>query len=132
MNIQNAAVIKANEEVSVVPSVKPRTFVVELSALIITVLVLIASLAWNEAANTVFDTFYPGRKGILPFILYALLITILAIVASVILFRYTRAGLQVEEKRHADGRQQRVIATLDPQAMQFLSRLAPFANRAFN
>jgi hypothetical protein len=66
-----------------------RPFLLDLGALFISLLVLIASLAWNETVINILRTVFPGKKSNIPLIIYAALVTVFAVGASLLLFRLT-------------------------------------------
>ena len=48
---------------------------------------LIAALAWNEAIKAIILTLFPTQSGITGLLIYAILITIIAVVATIIIGR---------------------------------------------
>jgi small-conductance mechanosensitive channel len=48
---------------------------------------LIAALAWNDAIKAIIATLIPKRNGITSLLIYAILITIIAVVATIVIAR---------------------------------------------
>ena len=58
-----------------------------IATLMTTAFGLIAALAWNEAIKAIILQFFPKGEGITGLLIYAVLITIIAVVATVIIGR---------------------------------------------
>jgi hypothetical protein len=58
-----------------------------IATLITTAFGLIAALAWNEAIRAIILAYFPPQSGITGLIIYAVLITILAVIATVLIAR---------------------------------------------
>jgi len=58
-----------------------------IATLMTTAFELIASLAWNEAIKALILQFFPTGSGLTGLLIYAILITIIAIIATVIIAR---------------------------------------------
>ena len=70
-----------------------------LAALITAAFGLIAALAWNTAIQEIFRVFFGEQSGILAFIMYAVIVTIIAVIATIGIGRVAaRAGLKDEKQ----------------------------------
>ncbi len=58
-----------------------------IATLMTTAFGLIAALAWNEAIKAVILAYFPPQSGITGLLIYAVLITILAVVATLLIAR---------------------------------------------
>lgn len=58
-----------------------------IATLMTTAFGLIAALAWNEAIKAIILAFFPAQSGITGLLIYAILITIIAVAATVIIGR---------------------------------------------
>jgi len=58
-----------------------------IAALITTAFGLIAALAWNEAIKAIIMAVFPQQSGITGLLIYAVLITIIAVIATVLIAR---------------------------------------------
>ncbi|HTX61959.1 MAG TPA: DUF5654 family protein [Methanobacterium sp.] len=58
-----------------------------IATLMTTAFGLIAALAWNEAIKAIITTYFPSGNGITGLLFYAILITIIAVVATIIIAR---------------------------------------------
>lgn len=58
-----------------------------IATLMTTAFGLIAALAWNEAIKAIILTFFPQQDGITGLLIYAVLITIIAVIATVLIGR---------------------------------------------
>jgi hypothetical protein len=56
-----------------------------IATLMTTAFGLIAALAWNEAIKAIIDLYLPSGEGITGLLVYAILITIIAVVATLII-----------------------------------------------
>ncbi|MGZ7070654.1 MAG: DUF5654 family protein [Methanobacterium sp.] len=70
-----------------------------IATLITTAFALIAALAWNEAIKAVILAFLPAQSGITGLLIYAVLITIIAIVATIIIARAIAQPPVIQEVR---------------------------------
>lgn len=57
------------------------------ATLVTTAFGLIAALAWNEAIKAIITTYFPTGSGITGLLIYAILITIIAVLATIIIAR---------------------------------------------
>lgn len=57
----------------------------KLSALIIAAFGLVAALAWNSAIQAIFRKVYGTSEGIAPMIIYAVVVTVIAVVVTIII-----------------------------------------------
>ncbi len=55
----------------------------KLAALIIASFGLVAALAWNSAIQAIFKQVYGATEGIIPMLIYAVVVTIVAVVAAI-------------------------------------------------
>lgn len=55
----------------------------KLSSLIIAAFGLVAALAWNGAIQAIFRELFGTAEGVMPMLVYALVVTIIAVVATV-------------------------------------------------
>lgn len=69
----------------------------KLSALITTASGLVAALAWNSAIQGIFDRYYAG--GIIPMLIYAILISIVAIILTIWIGRVSKKNSKKEDKK---------------------------------
>ena len=60
-------------------------FVTQLTTLVIGAFTLVAALAWNEAIKLWLDRFIKSGKGAIPMTIYALIITLVAVLAAMFL-----------------------------------------------
>jgi uncharacterized membrane protein YidH (DUF202 family) len=60
-----------------------KEIVEKLSSLIIAAFGLVAALAWNGAIQAIFKELFGTAEGVIPMIVYALVVTIVAVVATV-------------------------------------------------
>ena len=58
-----------------------------IATLMTTAFGLIAALAWNEAIKAIILAYFPPQSGITGLLIYAILITIIAVVATVLIGR---------------------------------------------
>jgi len=58
-----------------------------IAALMTTAFGLIAALAWNDAIRAVILAYFPGQSGITGLFIYAVLITIIAVIATLLIAR---------------------------------------------
>ncbi len=58
-----------------------------IATLMTTAFGLIAALAWNEAIKAIILAYFPKQSGITGLLVYAILITIIAVIATVIIAR---------------------------------------------
>lgn len=58
-----------------------------IATLMTTAFGLIAALAWNEAIKALILTFFPKQDGLTGLLVYAILITIIAVIATIIIGR---------------------------------------------
>ena len=65
----------------------------KLATLIIAAFGLIAALAWNTAIQSIFKEFFPDSSGIIAMLIYAIVITILAVFVTIYL------GKLIQEKK---------------------------------
>ena len=55
----------------------------KISSLIIAAFGLVAALAWNGAIQAIFKEFFGTAEGIVPMLVYAIVVTIMAVVATI-------------------------------------------------
>lgn len=55
----------------------------KISTLITTAFGLVAALAWNTAIQTIFKEVFGDTKGIIPMLIYALVVTVIAVAATI-------------------------------------------------
>ena len=55
----------------------------KISVLVTTAFGLVAALAWNSAIQAIFQQVFGDAKGILPMLIYAGLVTVIAVVATI-------------------------------------------------
>jgi uncharacterized membrane protein YidH (DUF202 family) len=60
-----------------------KEIVEKLSSLIIAAFGLVAALAWNGAIQAIFKELFGTAEGVIPMIVYALVVTVVAVVATV-------------------------------------------------
>lgn len=66
-----------------------------IATLITTAFGLIAALAWNEAIKAIILELFPQQSGITGLLIYAIIITIIAVVATIIIARaITKPAIQ--------------------------------------
>jgi len=53
------------------------------TALMTAALGLVAALAWNNTIQSIFNKYYSTGSGILPMLIYAIIVTIIAVIATV-------------------------------------------------
>lgn len=69
-----------------------------LGVLITTAFALVAALAWNEAIKAVIDAFFKQGSALTGLLVYALLVTVLAVVASVAIGRLlAKHGIELDD-----------------------------------
>lgn len=70
---------------------KPKNLIEEildkLGALVTAAFGLVAALAWNEAIQTIFIELFGAQKQVLPMLIYAATVTIIAVVATLVIAR---------------------------------------------
>ena len=59
----------------------------KISALVTAAFGLVAALAWNEAIKAIFKEVFGTADAIIPMILYAIVVTIAAVIASILVAR---------------------------------------------
>jgi hypothetical protein len=59
----------------------------KMSALITAAFGLVAALAWNGAIQAIFTQYFPAGTGILPNLIYAILVTLIAVIAVIYIGR---------------------------------------------
>ena len=60
----------------------PKKIVSESLTMMVTAFGLVAALAWNEAIKALIDQVLPKGQGLVPRFIYAVLVTVLVVVAS--------------------------------------------------
>lgn len=60
--------------------IPPKKIVSESLTMMVTAFGLVAALAWNEAVKALINEFVPRASGVLSLFIYAILVTILAVV----------------------------------------------------
>jgi multisubunit Na+/H+ antiporter MnhG subunit len=69
-----------------------------LAALITAAFGLVAALAWNTAIQEIFRVVFGDQSGVLPMIIYAVVVTVIAIIATLAIGRAAaRAGVKDEK-----------------------------------
>ena len=77
-------------------------FLQSLSALIISAFGLVAALAWNETIKAVIAAIFGTADDIVGLFIYALLVTVIAVAATMIITRATnKAKAEIEAKENA-------------------------------
>lgn len=70
-----------------------------IATLITTAFGLIAALAWNSAITAVVNIYFPAGSGITGLVIYAVLITIIAIIATLLIARAIPTEPTVQDVR---------------------------------
>ncbi|MGB9936758.1 MAG: DUF5654 family protein [Methanobacterium sp.] len=70
-----------------------------IATLMTTAFGLIAALAWNEAIKAIITEFFPKGNGITGLLIYAVLITIIAVIATILIGRAIATKPPVQEVR---------------------------------
>ncbi len=60
-----------------------KEIVEKLSSLIIAAFGLVAALAWNGAIQAIFKELFGTAEGVIPMIVYAVVVTVIAVVATI-------------------------------------------------
>ncbi|HLD34036.1 MAG TPA: DUF5654 family protein [Candidatus Nanoarchaeia archaeon] len=68
----------------------------KLSALITAAFGLVAALAWNNAITKIFEKFFGTQSTIYAMLIYALIVTIIAVIATLIIGRASDRAKKVE------------------------------------
>jgi hypothetical protein len=69
-----------------------------LAALITAAFGLVAALAWNTAIQELFRAIFGDQSGVIPLLIYAVIVTILAVVATLVIGRAAaKAGVKDEK-----------------------------------
>lgn len=85
-----------------------KTEVIEkLTALMTAAFGLVAALAWNSAIQAIFNKYYAVGEGISPMILYAILVTILAVILTIWIGKVAEKSKTLELKKLITRRQER-------------------------
>lgn len=74
-------------------------FLKTLTGLITSAFGLVAALAWNKAITEVINKYLNPGEGIISWILYALLVTFIAVIVTVYLGRLAEKYKEAEEKK---------------------------------
>ena len=70
-----------------------------IATLITTAFALVAGLAWNEAIKAVIAQFLKSSDAVIGLLIYAIIVTIIAVVATLFIGRtLAKAGIKNEEK----------------------------------
>lgn len=70
-----------------------------IATLITTAFGLIAALAWNEAIKAIILQFFPKDNGLTGLVIYAVIITIIAVIATIIIGKVISTKPPVQEVR---------------------------------
>ncbi len=70
-----------------------------IATLITTAFGLIAALAWNEAIKAIIAQFFKAGSGVTGLVIYAVLITIIAVIATIIIGRVISTKPTVQDVR---------------------------------
>jgi ABC-type Mn2+/Zn2+ transport system permease subunit len=74
-----------------------------LAALITAAFGLVAALAWNTAIQEIFRVIFGDQSGVLPMVIYAVVVTILAVIATLTIGRAAaKAGVRDEKPADPD------------------------------
>lgn len=66
--------------------------------LITTAFALVAGLAWNDAIQALINTFLDPGNALTGLIVYAVIVTVIAVVVTIILGRFAdKAGVEIDE-----------------------------------
>ena len=69
-----------------------------LAALVTAAFGLVAALAWNSAIQELFRVFFGEQSGVLPMLIYALVVTVIAVIATLAIGRAaSKAGVKGED-----------------------------------
>ncbi len=74
-------------------------FIKTMSTLITAAFGLVAALAWNDTIKKAIDRFFPAGNGLRSMFIYAILVTILAVVVTYWLGKLTQNAKEEEEKK---------------------------------
>ena len=81
-----------------------------LSALITAAFGLVAALAWNDTIKKIFEHFYAGRNSIWAMIVYAIIVTIIAVTASIWIGKIEeKAKLPIKFKKILRGKKKKKL-----------------------
>lgn len=76
-----------------------RSQIVEkMAALITTAFGLVAALAWNGAIQAIFRQVFGTSEGLVPMLIYAVIVTIIAVIATIQVGKASERAKQQEEK----------------------------------
>ncbi len=70
-----------------------------IATLVTTAFGLIAALAWNSAITAIVNQFFPAGSGITGLLIYAVLITIIAVIATLLIARAIPPEPEIQEVR---------------------------------
>jgi hypothetical protein len=70
----------------------------KMAALITTAFGLVAALAWNGAIQAIFKQVFGTSEGLAPMLIYAVIVTIIAVVATIQVGKASERAKQQEEK----------------------------------
>jgi len=68
----------------------------KISSLVIAAFGLVAALAWNGAIEAIFKAVFGTAQGILPMLIYAIVVTVIAVVATIWI---GKLSARLEEKK---------------------------------
>jgi len=68
----------------------------KISSLVIAAFGLVAALAWNGAIEAIFKAVFGTAQGILPMLIYAIVVTVIAVVATIWI---GKLSAKLEEKK---------------------------------
>tara|TARA_Y100000310_G_scaffold274592_1_gene290679 strand:+ start:177 stop:413 length:237 start_codon:yes stop_codon:yes gene_type:complete len=71
----------------------------KLAALMTVAFGLVAALAWNGAIRAIFDKYFPPGEGIGAMLLYAIIVTIVAVFATIWIGKVAERANRVREKK---------------------------------
>lgn len=69
-----------------------------LAALVTAAFGLVAALAWNSAIQEIFKVFFGDQSGLMPMLIYAVVVTVIAVIATLAIGRAaSKAGVKEEK-----------------------------------
>ena len=71
----------------------------KMAALITAAFGLVAALAWNDAIKTIFKEIFGESNTIIPMLLYAVIVTVIAVVLTIIVARATAKAKSIGDKK---------------------------------
>lgn len=77
-------------------------FIKTMSTLITAAFGLVAALAWNDTIKKAIDKFFPSGDGLRSMLIYAILVTVLAVMVTYYLGKITQEAKEKEHKEHKE------------------------------